>query len=74
MRAALTGDGIPKEKGWKDQSTWPAHLRDDAPYQRCDRCGRKTWDTSEFGGGCIMPQTYSAIEGWYNPVWRHVPH
>lgn len=31
-----------------DQSAWPAHLRDDAPSQRCNRCGRYTWSTSEF--------------------------
>lgn len=41
-----------------DQSTWPAHLRDDAPYQRCDQCGRKTWAVSEFGRECRMPQPW----------------
>ena len=39
-----------------DQSTWPAHLRDDAPFARCGRCGRKTWSTEEFGRECRMPQ------------------
>jgi hypothetical protein len=39
-----------------DQSTWPAHLRDDAPYRRCGRCGRKTWAIAEFGQECRMTQ------------------
>lgn len=39
-----------------DQSTWPAHLRDDAPSQRCSRCGRCTWSIEEFGKACRMPQ------------------
>ena len=37
-----------------DQSTWPAWLRDDAPYQKCSYCGRKTWTTEEFGRRCGM--------------------
>lgn len=45
-----------------DQSTWPAHLRDDAPHQRCDRCGRKTWDRENFDGRCMMPQ-------WDGAAW-----
>lgn len=32
-----------------------AHLRDDAPYRVCDRCGRKSW-ASEQAGPCGMPQ------------------
>lgn len=39
-----------------DQSTWPAHLRDDAPHQRCGRCQRYTYATSEFGAVCSMTQ------------------
>lgn len=39
-----------------DQSTWPAHLRDDAPRQPCGRCGRFTWSTSQFGQKCRMTQ------------------
>lgn len=39
-----------------DQSTWPAHLRDDAPNQQCGRCGRFTWDTAAFDTECRMPQ------------------
>jgi hypothetical protein len=40
----LTGDDI------------PAHLRDDAPTQRCGRCLRCTWDEAQFGQECRMPQ------------------
>jgi hypothetical protein len=39
-----------------DQSGWPEHLRDDAPSQQCDGCGRRTWDTAAFGDRCFMPQ------------------
>jgi hypothetical protein len=39
-----------------DQSSWPAHLRDDAPWQQCIACGRKTWDVAEFGHECLMTQ------------------
>ncbi|MER7331698.1 MULTISPECIES: hypothetical protein [unclassified Micromonospora] len=39
-----------------DQSTWPAHLRDNAPSQQCGRCGRFTWSPSKFGAECRMPQ------------------
>lgn len=39
-----------------DQSTWPAHLRDDAPRQRCGRCQRYTYALSEFGAICSMTQ------------------
>lgn len=39
-----------------DQSTWPAHLRDSAPRQRCGRCGRWTWSIEDFGRECRMPQ------------------
>ncbi len=31
-----------------DPISWPAHLRDDAPFQRCDRCRRKTWTAAAF--------------------------
>jgi hypothetical protein len=50
------GFGINTRDGMADQSTWPAHLRDDAPYQQCNSCGRKTWDVSEFGAACRMRQ------------------
>ncbi len=46
-----------------DQSTWPEHLRDDALYQVCDRCGRKTWSRDGFGGKCTMPQWNGAAWG-----------
>jgi hypothetical protein len=39
--------------GWPEELR---HLRDDAPYQRCGRCGRKTWDTAAFNTECRMPQ------------------
>lgn len=39
-----------------DQSTWPAHLRDDAPSQRCRRCGRFTWSAEEFDAEDRMTQ------------------
>lgn len=39
-----------------DQPSWPAHLRDDAPYQRCGRCRRRTYATSEFNTECRMTQ------------------
>jgi hypothetical protein len=43
--------------GWTaDQSSWPAHLRDEAPRQRCSSCQRYTWSTEEFGQTCGMPQ------------------
>jgi hypothetical protein len=50
-----------------DQSFLPPHLRDDAPCQTCDRCGRKTWDVQEFGGECRMPQKYTVEMGWHQP-------
>ncbi len=39
-----------------DQASWPAHLRDDAPSQRCSSCGRNTWAVEEFGNECRMTQ------------------
>lgn len=39
-----------------DQSGWPEWLRDDAPFQQCGRCKRKTWDKAEFGSECRMTQ------------------
>jgi hypothetical protein len=39
-----------------DQSTWPAHLRDDAPSQKCNRCGRCTWSVEDFGTEDRMTQ------------------
>lgn len=39
-----------------DQSSWPAHLRDDAPSQQCGRCGRSTWAVEQFGQEDRMPQ------------------
>lgn len=32
------------------------HLADDAPCQRCGRCGRYTWAVSEFDGEDRMTQ------------------
>lgn len=51
----------PTESEWQitereDQSSWPAHLRDDAPSQRCSGCGRKTWAVGQFGMQCLMTQ------------------
>lgn len=34
----------------------PAHLRDDAPRQKCSSCGRYTYAVDSFGGMCNMPQ------------------
>jgi len=56
-------DGLMSE----DQSGWPEHLRDDAPHQHCDRCGRKTWSAEEFDSECRMPQQWSAEAGWHAP-------
>lgn len=39
-----------------DQSGWPPHLRDDAPYLQCDVCQRKTWAPTAHGTRCEMPQ------------------
>lgn len=39
-----------------DQFDWPAHLRDDAPHQRCGQCGRCAWATEDFGTECLMTQ------------------
>lgn len=53
VQVDLYGD----EFNWSaDQSTWPAHLRDDAPTQRCGRCGRQTVDTAQFGTEDRMTQ------------------
>lgn len=50
------------------QDFLPEHLRDDAPCQKCDRCGRKTWDRETFEGVCGMPQRSSAATGkWIDP-------
>jgi hypothetical protein len=59
QREGLHWVRVPKPAGgWPaiDQSSWPAHLRDDAPSQRCSRCGRNTWAVEEFGNECRMPQ------------------
>ena len=34
----------------------PDYLRDDAPFQTCNRCERKTWAQSEFGQLDTMTQ------------------
>lgn len=53
MADDLYGD----ESSWAaDQSLWPAHLRDNAPTQRCGRCGRQTVDTAQFGTEDRMTQ------------------
>jgi hypothetical protein len=39
-----------------DQSDWPEHLRDDAPFAICGRCGRKTWSLAERGAEDRMTQ------------------
>lgn len=39
-----------------DQSMWPAHLRDNAPSQKCGRCGRTTYSPSDFDAECRMTQ------------------
>jgi len=43
-------------KKWLDPEDWPAHLRDDAPFAVCGRCGRKTVDETQFGQEDRMPQ------------------
>ena len=32
------------------------HLADDAPYQQCDKCHRKSWAEESFGSTCQMTQ------------------
>jgi hypothetical protein len=39
----------------------PMHLRNDAPYQTCLLCGRKTWAQGEFGQVCNMRQPDGGI-------------
>lgn len=39
-----------------DQSTWPEHLRDDAPYLVCSHCQRKSWAVIGGEKPCRMPQ------------------
>jgi hypothetical protein len=39
-----------------DHPDLPSRLRDDAPFQQCGRCRRKTWATSDFGTECRMTQ------------------
>lgn len=36
--------------------TLPDYLEDDAPFQRCDTCARKTWDRNEWDKLCTMIQ------------------
>ena len=40
------------QQRWRDDD---AHLRDDAPYQVCDGCGRKSWAAVRTAS-CGMPQ------------------
>lgn len=40
-----------------NQDDLPPHLRDDAPYQVCNRCGRKTWAVELFDSEDRMPQS-----------------
>lgn len=48
---------LPPEGGWtEDQSKWPAHLRDDAPYKACTKCLRKSWSRKQWGMTCLMVQ------------------
>ncbi len=58
--------------GWSaNQVDWPAHLRDDAPKQQCDRCRRFTWDTTGFGRECRMTQPNgSPCSGTFGAVPR----
>lgn len=52
-----------------DQSAWPAHLRDDAPVNRCSRCRRYTWSTEAFGTVCGMTQPNGrACNGRFEPA------
>lgn len=42
------------EKG--NEIQLPDHLRDDATYFRCSKCGRKTWSKVGPSEQCGMPQ------------------
>jgi hypothetical protein len=45
------------ERAWAgDQSLWPPHLRDGAPYQICSGCERRTWAGIDFYGFCTVTQ------------------
>lgn len=56
-----------------DKSDWPEWLRDDAPYQKCSYCGRKTWDTDAFNQTCGMtlPHHRGPCAGKFRPMITH---
>lgn len=39
-----------------DEKNLPAHLREDAPFLRCDQCRRKTWALRALNTRCGMTQ------------------
>lgn len=56
------------------QATWPVHLRDHSPHQRCGGCGRYTWAPDQFGQECGMPQPRGPrCAGRFIPVVTDVP-
>jgi len=40
----------------EEKRDFPAHLRPDAAFLICDRCGRKSWALDQRGQVCGMPQ------------------
>jgi len=50
----------------------PDYLRDDAPYQHCARCGRKTCATEDFNTECRMTQPDGfPCGGSFGPTIHH---
>jgi hypothetical protein len=71
----MTNDDYGDEANWSaDQSTWPEHLRDDAPYQKCGRCQRHG-SRQEFNMICRMTQPDSLpCGGRFGPeIFRDTP-
>lgn len=59
LRAAFDAEqreATPMDPATEGITALPEHLRDDAPYAVCDRCGRKTWDADQFGTEDRMTQ------------------
>lgn len=47
---------MPDETNERSGVILPAHLRDDAPFLVCSRCGRKSWGGDSAGKPCGMSQ------------------
>jgi len=45
-----------KSRKKKGGDELPPHLKDDAPFAQCTKCGRKTFTASEFGAKCGLTQ------------------